>query len=69
MLTVGATFTETIDNSTNPSSLTITYSLNGYIEQGYSTTAVTYFFNMWSASGDNYNWGRGFINSQLYLFQ
>ncbi|MEZ4857881.1 MAG: hypothetical protein R2781_03650 [Flavobacteriaceae bacterium] len=69
MLTIGATYTETIDNSANSSSLNVTYSLNGYIEQGYSTLPVTYFFNMWSTSGDNFNWGRGSINTQLYLFQ
>ncbi|MEZ4802087.1 MAG: hypothetical protein R2797_04885 [Gelidibacter sp.] len=69
MVTVGTTFLETIDNTANNSPLTITYALKGYIEQAYSATQVNYRFNMWASSGDNYNWGKGFISTQLYIQQ
>lgn len=70
MVSVSANFQEEINNSTNPNAINITYSLNGYIEQGHSEfSPVIYRFNMWSSFGDNYNWGKGYINGQLYLHQ
>jgi len=67
MVSVSASFLEVVDNSANSSPLTITYSLNGYLEQGYSSGPTTFKFNMWASSGDNFNWGKGFLSTQLYL--
>ncbi len=70
MVSAGTTYIEVIDNSANPNSQSVTFSLNGYIEQGHaSTSTVEYRFNMWSNSGNNYNWGKGYISSQLYIHQ
>ena len=46
-----------------------TYSLNGYIEQAHSTSFTRFRFNMWSATGLNYNWGRAVLVGQLYIEQ
>lgn len=45
---------------------TITYTLNGYLEQLDAGTH-TYRFNMWSGLGSNYNWGYGSISKIVYL--
>ncbi|MFC7357587.1 hypothetical protein ACFQO1_07805 [Jejudonia soesokkakensis] len=68
MVSVSTTFIEVVNNSANNNPLTITYSLNGYIEQRHSNASpVEYRFNMWSSSGNNYNWGKSFISTQMYI--
>ncbi|WP_054512524.1 hypothetical protein [Chryseobacterium sp. ERMR1:04] len=67
MLSVGTSYAETITNNTG-SDITITYSLNGYIERNEMGANPTNFrFNMWDVdSNPNYNWGRGTMTAQLY---
>ncbi|THV58933.1 hypothetical protein [Chryseobacterium candidae] len=66
--TVTASYTEQIvNNSTN--SLNITYSLNGYLEfkSGTITSSpCTVKYNMASASGENYNWGKSNMSVQTF---
>lgn len=65
MLTISNVYVENIPSQA--SSNTITYSLNGYIEQ-IIAGSHTYRFNMWSnVIGNNFNWGRGVITVQVYL--
>ena len=69
MISVGASYIETIDNTSNSNDLSVIYSLFGYVEQFYaSTLPVQYRFNMYAAPpNDNFNWGRATLVSQLYI--
>ncbi len=64
MITIGTIYTENF--TANSVDRTITYSLNGYIEQ-YSTNTNIYRFNMWQPTGPNFNWGKGTITRQLFI--
>ncbi|WP_336703297.1 hypothetical protein [Chryseobacterium indologenes] len=62
MASVGGKFGETIVNSSS-SPITVTYTLNGYVE----STNHPVRFNMWSASGNNFNWGKGSMSVTLFV--
>lgn len=64
MVSINNTYIENV----TASSLTRTFvfSLNGYIEQ-IDSFANTYRFNMWSSTGQNYNWGKAIIIKTVYL--
>lgn len=64
MTTISNTYVEKFVNGASPT--TITYSLNGYLEQ-ISAVTSTYRFNMWSATPPNFNWGRGTITKQVFI--
>ncbi|WP_343643578.1 hypothetical protein [Chryseobacterium sp.] len=49
-------------NNTSASPVTITYTLNGYVE----STNHPVRFNMWAASGQNFNWGVGSISATAF---
>ncbi len=49
-------------NNTSASPVVITYTLNGYAE----STNHPIRFNMWSASGANFNWGVGSISATAF---
>lgn len=61
MVSVSGKFTEQIVNST-ASDITVTYTLNGYVEITGSSTR----FNMWSNSGSNFNWGKGSMSVTIF---
>lgn len=64
---VSATYYERIDNSTG-SDLDISYAVVGRVEQHYSTQSdVNYIFNMWSATGDNFGWGKAVLTINVEL--
>lgn len=64
---VSATYYERIDNSTG-SDLNISYAVVGRVEQHYSTqNDVDYIFNMWSATGDNFGWGKAVLTINVEL--
>jgi hypothetical protein len=65
MTTIGATYVETITN--NGPETTVSYTLNGYIEKNVGTNNDTFRYNMWSSTGDNFNWGKGTINAQVFV--
>ncbi|MDR6465343.1 hypothetical protein [Chryseobacterium sediminis] len=65
MVTVGTTYVETITNSSS-TPMTITYSLNGYIEKAMGGASETFIFNMFSSSGVNFNWGKGTMSAQVF---
>ncbi|RKE82809.1 beta strand repeat-containing protein [Chryseobacterium sp. AG363] len=49
-------------NNTSASPVIITYTLNGYVE----STNHPVRFNMWAASGQNFNWGVGSISATAF---
>ncbi|WFB69660.1 hypothetical protein [Chryseobacterium sp. WX] len=59
--TVGK-YSETYNN-TSASPVIITYTLNGYVE----STNHPVRFNMWAASGQNFNWGVGSISATAFV--
>ena len=64
MNTVGTVYVASFPSSST--NQTITYTLNGYFENNDSSSyAVRY--NMWQSSGDNFNWGRGTLITQVFL--
>ncbi|RXM50617.1 MULTISPECIES: hypothetical protein [unclassified Chryseobacterium] len=67
MVSVGATYTETVVNSSSTPQ-TITYSLNGYIEKVTGTQSVSFIFNMYDSNpaNNNFNWGKGAISAQVF---
>ncbi len=65
MATIGTTYVETITNSSS-TPMTITYSLNGYIEKLTGVSPETFIFNMFSSSGANFNWGKGTMSAQVF---
>jgi|GEM_PF-4657888 len=65
-----ATLTNTyIENfSSGAVDRTITYDVKGYIEQHVQGSGTyNYKFNMWSATGANYNWGKAAMTYQVYI--
>jgi len=65
-----ATLTNTyIENFTpHTTDRTVTYDVKGYIEQHVQgNSSYDYKFNMWSASGANYNWGKASMSYQVYI--
>lgn len=66
MASVSATVGDNVTNNTS-TPINITYTLNGYVEPTSTSTASTIRFNMWDATGENYNWGRGYMFTQLFL--
>ncbi|MBQ0117572.1 MAG: hypothetical protein KBS98_06625, partial [Flavobacterium sp.] len=65
---IAASFIDEISNTTNQN-MTVTYTLQGYIQpttSSYLTTNYNVRFNMWTNSGYNYNWGYGNMNLQIY---
>lgn len=64
MVSVGATVGDTVANNT-ASAINITYALNGYVEPTAGSAIIR--FNMYSATGANFNWGRGYMFTQLFL--
>ncbi len=64
MVTISNIYVDTITASTVPQ--VINYELNGYIEQ-LSTGTHTYRFNMWSNTGNNFNWGFGTLSATVYV--
>jgi hypothetical protein len=67
MTTISSQFMDNITNNTG-TALTITYSLNGYIEE-YDANNITVRFNMWdmNPSSPNYNWGRATFSLQSFV--
>ncbi|WPO89271.1 hypothetical protein [Chryseobacterium sp. HR92] len=65
--TISGSYSEKITNNTL-TDLTVTYSLNGYLEFDSGTIANPCIirFNMNSATGENYNWGRANMNIQMF---
>lgn len=67
---VAHTYYEIIDNST-ASPINYNYEVKGRIEQGFiggwtvDDPETIYRFNMWSATGNNYGWGKGFISCKI----
>lgn len=66
MFNVSNYYREEVSNP-GASPLIITYMLRGYIEQAKSRQLAKYRFNMWSASGLNYNWGRAKMIVEVYV--
>ncbi|MNQ97730.1 hypothetical protein D3C85_1133900 [compost metagenome] len=62
MVNVAGKFIEEVSNAT-ASDITITYTLNGYIEGTGEQTR----FNMAAATGDNFNWGKGSMSILTYV--
>jgi hypothetical protein len=67
MSTLSATYIEEVNNSGGSTPIIITFICHGYVEQSVANINPIYRFNMWSAIGDNFNWGRGFMSTQLYI--
>ncbi|REC79355.1 hypothetical protein DRF60_05885 [Chryseobacterium elymi] len=71
MSTVSAAYVEQIKNTTS-TDMTVTYTLNGYLElksgtvTGTDSSPCTVKYNMHAATGENYNWGKGTMTVQLY---
>lgn len=61
MMSVTGNFTETLVNN-GSSPINIIYTLNGYVEG----TTTTMRFNMWAASGSNFNWGKGSLTGTVF---
>ncbi|SIR01321.1 beta strand repeat-containing protein [Chryseobacterium sp. RU33C] len=61
MISLSGKFFETYTN-TNAFPVTATYTLNGYVEG----TNFPVRFNMWSASGANFNWGKATMGATLF---
>lgn len=61
MVSISGKFNETYNN-TSASPVTVTYTLNGYVE------SLTYpsRFNMWATSGNNFNWGKGSMAATVF---
>lgn len=66
MVSVGTTIGETIVNN-SASDISITYTLNGYLESGSTVPPGTVVrYNMWSVLDPNFNWGRGYMSLQMF---
>ncbi|WP_137905846.1 hypothetical protein [Chryseobacterium sp. 2VB] len=66
MSTISASYIERIENNSS-SDMTVVYSLNGYLElSGTTGSPCIVRYNMQSASGENYNWGKATMSAQLY---
>jgi len=67
MSTISATYIEEVDNTAGITPISLTFVCNGYVEQAAANFNPIYRFNMWSAIGDNFNWGKAFMSTQLYI--
>lgn len=70
MTTVGATVVDIIENNTL-SPMTVTYKLEGYLEQISGSTNIQVIYNQWKTTqipghDQNYNWGVGTMTIQAY---
>lgn len=66
MTSVSTTVSDSVTNNT-AAPITVTYSLNGYVESaGTSTENATIRFNMWSTTEPNFNWGRAYMSVQMF---
>ena len=65
MFSLSGLFIEDITNATS-TPITLTYSLDAYLEYRENTSNATVRFNMWSATGANFNWGRGVMTAQVF---
>ncbi|WP_298556160.1 hypothetical protein [uncultured Algibacter sp.] len=65
MITISNVYTENLASAA--AVRTITYTLNGYIEQLRSGITHNYRFNMWDANPPNYNWGRATLTKTVYI--
>ncbi len=65
MNTVSALYTEKL--TPVPTDRTITYTLNGYIEQTDEVEDITYVFNRYSQIGNNFNWGNSNMTIEVYI--
>ncbi|WP_299767134.1 hypothetical protein [uncultured Dokdonia sp.] len=65
MNTLSALYTEIL--SATSSDRTFTFSLNGYIEQNEEIENITYVFNRYAQSGENYNWGNANMTVEVYI--
>lgn len=54
--TISGQYVETVNTGGTP--VTLTFAARGYIEQLVNTTTLGYRFNMYAASGANFNWGK-----------
>lgn len=64
MNTISCTYTKYYSAQTAERNVTVT--LNGYVEQ-YDSGIHSYRFNMWSATGNNFNWGRATMIKQVFV--
>jgi len=67
MSTISATYIEEVDNLAGTTPIILNFVCNGYVEQAVANFNPIYRFNMWSPMGDNFNWGRAFMSTQLYI--
>lgn len=67
MSTVSATYIEEVDNTASSIPISINFVCNGYVEQAVANFNPIYRFNMFSATGNNYNWGKAIMSTQLYI--
>lgn len=61
MVSVSGKFNDTFNN-TSASPVTVTYTLNGYAE----SNSYPVRFNMWSATGSNFNWGKASMAATVF---
>ncbi|MGX5683876.1 hypothetical protein ACWKWW_04885 [Chryseobacterium cucumeris] len=61
MVSVSGKFSESYNN-TSASPVTVTYTLNGYAE----SNSYPIRFNMWSATGTNFNWGKASMAATVF---
>ncbi|MGR3856402.1 hypothetical protein [Chryseobacterium indologenes] len=61
MVSVSGKFSESYNN-TSASPVTVTYTLNGYAE----SNSYPIRFNMWSATGSNFNWGKASMAATVF---
>ena len=64
MVTISNVYIELIQPSATPQS--ISYELLGYVELNESGT-YKYRFNMWSNTGNNFNWGKASMSKIVYI--
>lgn len=66
MVSVSGKYIDVIDNTNSTSNKIVTYKLNGYIEIYKNDKVKNIHFNMWSATENNYNWGKSAMTTTVY---
>lgn len=66
MASITASIGDTVINNT-ASAINVTYTLNGYLEAAANLSGSTVRYNMWAASGANFNWGKAYMSIQQFL--
>lgn len=66
MVSISGKYIDVIDNTASTSNKVATYKLNGYIEIYRNDKVKNIHFNMWSATGNNYNWGKSAMTTTVY---